>query len=83
MRRSKLLEFFLFAAHCVVRLEVSGSAHHWVRELIKLGHEARMVPSAYVKSYLLHPLAEERRTGCGGEACRIARVARSCGVVVA
>src|ERR1700756_4419435 len=31
---------------------VLGSAHHWARELIKLGHDARMMPPAYVKPYI-------------------------------
>jgi transposase len=35
-----------------VGLEARGSAHHWARELIRLGHEARMMPPAYVKPYL-------------------------------
>jgi transposase len=35
-----------------VGLEASGSAHHWARELIQLGHEARMMPPAYVKPYI-------------------------------
>jgi transposase len=35
-----------------VGLEASGSAHHWARELIKLGHDARMMPPAYVKPYI-------------------------------
>jgi len=35
-----------------VGLEASGSAHHWARELIKLGHNARMAPPAYVKPYI-------------------------------
>jgi transposase len=34
-----------------VGLEARGSAHHWA-ELIRLGHEARMMPPAYVKPYL-------------------------------
>ena len=33
-------------------LEASGSAHHRARELIKLGHDARMMPPAYVKPYI-------------------------------
>jgi transposase len=33
-------------------VEASGSAHHWARELVKLGHEARMMPPAYVKPYI-------------------------------
>jgi Transposase len=37
---------------CLVGLEAGGSAHHWARELIKLGHEARMMPPAYVKPYI-------------------------------
>ena len=36
----------------LVGLEASGSAHHWARELITLGHEARMMPPAYVKPYI-------------------------------
>ena len=36
----------------LVGLEASGSAHHWARELIKLGHDARMMDPAYVKPYV-------------------------------
>ena len=52
IRRSKLLEFFASLPPCLVGLEASGSAHHWARELIKLGHDARMMPPAYVKPYI-------------------------------
>jgi transposase len=33
-------------------MEACSSAHHWARELIKLGHDARMMPPAYVKPYV-------------------------------
>ena len=52
IRRNKLLEFFASLPPCVVGLQACGSAHHWARELIKLGHEARMMPPAYVKPYV-------------------------------
>src|SRR6204780_5703014 len=52
IRRIKLLEFFASLPPCLVGLEASGSAHHWAREMIKLGHDARMVPPAYVKPYI-------------------------------
>jgi transposase len=52
IRRNKLLEFFASLPPCLVGLEASGSAHHWARELITLGHEARMMPPAYVKPYI-------------------------------
>jgi transposase len=52
IRRNKLLEFFASLPPCLVGLEASGSAHHWARELMALGHEARMMPPAYVKPYI-------------------------------
>ena len=52
IRRNKLLEFFASLPPCLVGLEASGSAHHWARELTKLGHDARMMPPAYVKPYI-------------------------------
>ena len=52
IRRNKLLEFFASLPPCLVGLEACGSAHHWGRELIALGHEARMMPPAYVKPYI-------------------------------
>ena len=52
IRRNKLLEFFASLPPCLVGLEACGSAHHWVRELVKLGHDARMMPPSYVKPYI-------------------------------
>ena len=52
IKRSKLLEFFASLPPCHVGLEACGSAHHWARELIKLGHDARIMPPAYVKPYV-------------------------------
>jgi transposase len=52
IRRNKRLEFFASLSPCLVGLEASGSAHHWARELAKLGDEARMMPPAYVKPYI-------------------------------
>ena len=52
IRRNKLLEFFASLPACLVGLEASGSAHHWARELITLGHDARMMPPVYVKPYV-------------------------------
>jgi transposase len=52
VRRNKLLEFFASLPSCLVGLEACGSAHHWARELLKLGHDARLMPPAYVKAYV-------------------------------
>ena len=52
IRRNKLLEFFASLPTSLVGLEACGSAHHWRRELIRLGHDGRMMPPSYVKAYI-------------------------------
>jgi transposase len=52
IKRGKLLEFFAALRPCLVGLEACGSAHHWAREIGKLGHDARLMPPAYVKPYV-------------------------------
>ena len=39
--RAKVLEFFAAQPPCVVALEACGGAHHWAREIGKLGHTVR------------------------------------------
>ena len=51
LRRKDVLSFFAQLPECLVGMEACGSAHYWARELIKLGHDARMMPPAYVKPY--------------------------------
>jgi transposase len=50
--RQKLLEFFASQRRCVVAMEACGGAHHWGRELIRLGHEVRLIAPAYVKPFV-------------------------------
>jgi transposase len=52
LRRKDVVAFFARLPQCLVGLEACGSAHHWARELLKLGHDARMMPPAYVKPYV-------------------------------
>ena len=50
--RAKLLPFFAAQPRCLVALEACAGAHHWGRELIRLGHEVRLIPPAYVKPFV-------------------------------
>ncbi len=50
--RSKLLGFFAAQPACLVAMEACGGAHHWARELTRLGHTVRLIPPAYVKPFV-------------------------------
>jgi transposase len=51
-RRGQVLAFFAGVPPCLVGLEACATAHHWARELIALGHDARLMPTNYVKAYV-------------------------------
>lgn len=52
LRRGQLIEFFRKQAPCLVGMEACATAHHWARELMKLGHTVRLMPASYVKAYV-------------------------------
>ncbi|NOG74014.1 transposase [Roseicella sp. DB1501] len=52
LRRSALLDFFAALSPTLVGMEACGRAHHWARELTRLGHTVRLMPPAYVKPYV-------------------------------
>jgi transposase len=50
--RQKLIGFFASQPRCTVAMEACAGSHHWGRELIKLGHEVRLIAPAYVKPFV-------------------------------
>ena len=52
LRRKQLLEYFANRPPCLVGMEACGGSHHWARELIKLGHEVRLISPQFVKPYV-------------------------------
>jgi transposase len=52
LRRAEVLEFFAGVKPCLVGMEACATAHHWAREIARLGHEVRLMPPAYVKPYV-------------------------------
>jgi transposase len=51
LRRSQVAPFFTGLPPCLIGMEACGSAHYWARELIQLGHEARLMPPTYARAY--------------------------------
>ena len=52
LRRPQVLPFFEKLEPCLVGIEACGTSHHWARELIKLGHDIKLIPPVYVKPYV-------------------------------
>jgi transposase len=52
LRRAEVLSLFEGRPPCLVGLEACASAHHWGREIEKLGHEVRLMPPQYVRPYV-------------------------------
>jgi transposase len=52
LRRAQVLAFFERLEPCLVGIEACGTSHHRARELIKLGHNVKLIPPAYVKPYV-------------------------------
>lgn len=52
LRRPMVVELFAKLPPCLVGMEACGSAHHWARELKRLGHDVRLMPPQYVKPYV-------------------------------
>ena len=50
--RERLLYILGAQQRCVVAMEACASAHYWGREILKLGHEVRLVPPIYVKPFV-------------------------------
>jgi len=50
--RARLLEFFASLPPCTVAMEACGGAHHWAREMAKLGHEVKLIAPKYVKPFV-------------------------------
>jgi transposase len=52
IKRGQVLTFFANLPPCVVALEACFTAHFWAREIVKFGHEVRMIPPQYVKPFV-------------------------------
>jgi len=53
LRRAELLAFFANYPTSLIGIEACGSAHHWARELTKLGHEVILLNTRFVKSFVI------------------------------
>lgn len=52
LSRSQLLAFLHSQPTALVVMEACATAHHWGREILKLGHDVRLIPPIYVKPFV-------------------------------
>jgi transposase len=52
LKRGDLLKFFATLPPCLVGMEACSGAHHWARELQKLGHSVKLIAPQFVKPYV-------------------------------
>ena len=50
--RRQVTAFFARAAQGVVAMEACGSAHHWGRVLVELGHEVKLIAAQFVRPFV-------------------------------
>jgi transposase len=74
LTRGKLLAFFAKQPACLIGMEACAAAHHWGRELSKLGHRVRLMPPRYVKPYV------KRQKNDAADAEAICEAARAAGL---
>src|SRR5579864_8701082 len=53
LRRADMLKFFAKLEPSLVGIEAYHGSHFWARELTTLGHTVRLLPTQYVKPFLV------------------------------
>ncbi|CAM3150433.1 IS110 family transposase [Vibrio mytili] len=51
IKRNKFLDTFANLSPCIIGMEACSGAHHWARELRKLGHNPKIMASKFVIPY--------------------------------
>lgn len=51
IKRAAFLEHFVNRAPCLIGIEACGGAHHWARQLAKMGHQVKLMPAQFVKAF--------------------------------
>jgi transposase len=59
LKRSQMLEFFQRQPTCLIGMEACAGAHYWARELVKLGHDVRLMQPSYVKGHVKRGKADK------------------------
>jgi transposase len=51
IKRARFLEHFANWEPCLIGMEACGGAHHWARQLAKMGHQVKLMAARFVKAF--------------------------------
>lgn len=74
LKRSQLLRHLATVESAVVAMEACASAHHWGRQILKLGHRVVLLPAQHVKAYLRGQKNDYNDALAIAEACQHNRI---------
>jgi transposase len=52
LSRPQFQRFMAEHPQCLVVMEACGGAHHWARELVRVGHQVKLIAPRYVKPFI-------------------------------
>ncbi len=52
LSRQNFQKFMANQAPALIVMEACGGAHHWVREMVGLGHEVKVIAPHYAKPFV-------------------------------
>lgn len=74
LKRSQVIEFFVRLPPCLVAIEACAGSHYWARELLKLGHQVKLIPAQYVKPFVRRSKTDAHDAAAICEAARQAEM---------
>lgn len=51
IRRAQFLAHFANRSPCLIGMEAGGGAHHWARQLTRMGHQVKLMQGRFVKAF--------------------------------
>ena len=52
IKRAQFLQWFANRAACLIGMEACGGSQHWARQLLKMGHEVKLIGGKMVKAFV-------------------------------
>lgn len=69
LRRDQMLSTFANLPKCLIGMEACAGSHYWARELIRLGHEVKLIAAQHTRAYVTGSKNDSNDAAAIAEAC--------------